>query len=324
MNEYSEQRFQNQEDLSHRIHKVYNEVPRIKEINNTISSISMDCARKILKGGSDNKALKEALASDIQRLSLEKTRLLKEHGYDDSYLELHYRCNLCKDTGYVENERCQCFNNRIIKALYQQSNIEEILKRENFDTFSTKYYDKEFVDPLLGCTPYENIQSVLNECKKFVDNFDIEYKNLYIYGEAGVGKTFLSNCIADKLISSGHSVIYLSSIKLFDMLSAEKFHKSAEDTADDLGLSSYLYDCDLLIIDDLGTELVNSFTTSELFNCINERNILRKSTIISSNLSLGQIKDIYAERIFSRLTTFTMLKVIGDDIRLKISLKSTD
>jgi len=320
MNEYSEQRFQNSYQLDLRTDEVYATLPRIKEINDTISSLSISCARMVIgKSKEESSYLKAKLISDIESLSREKSFILTSHGYPADYLELQYNCPDCKDTGYTEGKQCQCLKNRIIKELYQQSNIADTLEKENFNTFSTEYYNKTVKDPILDCTPYENICSVLNTCRDFVHTFDEQYNNLYIYGEVGVGKTFLTNCIANELIASGHSVIYLPAIKLFDLLSEERFNKS-DDFSEQAGISSYLYDCDLLIIDDLGTELINSFTTSELFNCINERNLLRKSTVISSNLSLIQLKDIYAERIFSRLTTFTILKVIGDDLRLKISL----
>ncbi len=320
MNEYSEQRFLNSHQLNERIVQVFSKIPRIKEINDTISSLSIKCAREILgKSDSDATLLKGKLKEDIAALSHEKASLLAMNGFPANYLELHYNCEACKDTGYIGTAQCQCLKNKIIAALYQQSNISEILEKENFGTFSTEHYSKKVIDPVLGCTPYENIMDVLANCKNFVRTFDTDFRNLYLYGEVGVGKTFLSNCIANELIASGHSVIYLPAIKLFDMLSAERFGKS-DDSSEKSGISSYLYDCDLLIIDDLGTELINSFTTSELFNCLNERNLLRKSTIISSNLSPIQLKDIYAERIFSRLTTFTILKVVGEDIRLKISL----
>jgi len=319
MNEYSEQRFQNEHDLDLRIRHIYEEIPRIKEINDLISTRSMECARSLISNREDSYSIKDRLKSDIKALSEEKASLLKAHGYNDDYLELHYGCEVCKDTGYIGSEECRCFKNKVIKALYQQSNIEEILKKENFNTFSTAYYSNSVKDPVLNLTPYENIHDVLNTCRDFVDNFDKTYGNMYIYGEAGVGKTFLSNCIANELISSGHSVIYLSAIRLFEMLADEKFRKSDADN-DVSGITSYLYDCDLLIIDDLGTELINNFTTSQLFNIINERHLLKKSTLISSNLSIAQLKEVYAERIFSRLTTFKFVKVIGDDIRLKISL----
>ena len=157
--------------------------------------------------------------------------------------------------------------------------------------------------------------------KEFVDTFEEEFCNLFFYGDTGVGKTFLSNCIAKELMDRSYSVIYLSSFELFDTLAKSKFGK--DDTADQM--NEHILDCDLLIIDDLGTELANSFTVSQLFLCLNERILRRKSTIISTNLSLESLVQIYSERTFSRITSnYTMLKLTGDDIRIKKKLMNLE
>ena len=136
-------------------------------------------------------------------------------------------------------------------------------------------------------------------------------------GDTGVGKTFLSDCIAKELIDRSYSVIYLSSFDLFDILAKSKFEK--DDAADQM--NHHIFDCDLLIIDDMGTELANSFTVSQLFLCLNERLLHHKSTIISTNLSLESLVEIYSERTFSRITSnYTLLKLTGDDIRIKKKL----
>ena len=164
----------------------------------------------------------------------------------------------------------------------------------------------------------KNAHAVAHE---FVDTFRDEFRNLFLYGDTGIGKTFLSNCIAKELIDKSFSVIYLTSYELFDTLAKSKFEK--DDTAE--ALASHIFDCDLLIIDDLGTELANSFTVSQLFLCLNERLLRRKSTIISTNLSLESVVDIYSERTFSRITSnYTMLKLTGDDIRIKKKLMNRE
>ncbi len=327
INEYAQTRFDNVHKLNLRTLEIYDKIPEIKEITDSISAISVACAKAMIKARKNSEPNAEEnlkkLKSDIECLRKRKNDLLTSHSYPANYLELEYNCPSCKDTGYIENEQCHCFKNKILRLLYQQSNIEDILKRENFSTFREDIYDDKNTDDLLGSTPYENIVYAKKTAIDFVNNFDNEYTNLYIYGDSGVGKTFLSNCIAKELIDSSHSVIYLSATRLFDMLADETFNKSySDDKTSNFKLTSYLYDCDLLIIDDLGTELINSFTTSELFTCINERNLNRKSTIISSNLSLMDLEKFYSERIFSRLTTYKMLKIIGDDLRIKISLSS--
>ena len=157
--------------------------------------------------------------------------------------------------------------------------------------------------------------------KEFVRTFGQEFRNLFLYGDTGVGKTFLSNCIAKELIDSAYSVIYFTAFELFDIFAKSRFDK---DTLADT-MYGYIFDCDLLIIDDLGTELTNSFIASQLFLCLNERLLKKRSTIISTNLSLESIVEIYSERIFSRITSnYTMLRLTGDDIRIKKKLMNME
>jgi DNA replication protein DnaC len=158
---------------------------------------------------------------------------------------------------------------------------------------------------------------VLRDVKSFIQNFGTSYENLLIYGNTGVGKTFLSNCIAKELLDAGHTVIYLTSFQLFEILEKYKFN-TAENYEEIRNRFEYILDCDLLIIDDIGTELNNTFITSQLYQCINERHLKQKSTIISTNLSFDQLKNNYSERIFSRISShYKLLKIIGDDIRLQ-------
>lgn len=151
-------------------------------------------------------------------------------------------------------------------------------------------------------------------------NFDHSFENLFLYGDTGLGKTFLSHCIARELIESTHSVIYFSAFRLFDLFADATFGRSREDLPSEL--EQHVFDCDFLIIDDLGTEMTNSFVSSQLFLILNERILRRKSTLISTNLTLGTFADIYSERVFSRISSsYTMLKLIGDDIRIQKKLQ---
>ena len=152
------------------------------------------------------------------------------------------------------------------------------------------------------------------ESLAFIRQFDKEFHNLFLYGDTGTGKTFLSNCIAKELLDTGHSVIYFTAFQLFDILEKNKFQKDSKAEAS----MQHMFDCDLLIVDDLGTELANTFTVSQLFLCLNERILRKKATIISTNLGIDQLSTIYSERIFSRIvSSYTMIKLFGDDIRLQ-------
>ena len=311
---YEQKQLHNRNILDKRQQNVYNKVPEVVYINEQISSLSVKQARKLLEG--DANALSD-LREQVRLLSKQKEDLMVQAGFPADYLEPIYDCPDCKDTGYVNNQKCHCFRKAAIDLLYTQSNVKNILQDENFDTFSFRYYSENHVDPKTGRSSLSTIQKAHQAALEFVDTFNTEFRNLFLYGDTGVGKTFLSNCIAKELIDKSHSVIYFTAHELFDTLAKSKFGK--DESADEM--NEHIFDCDLLIIDDLGTELANSFTVSQFFLCINERILRRKSTIISTNLSLESIVNTYSERTFSRITSnYTMLKLTGDDIRIKKKL----
>lgn len=315
MREYDRVRLIHKRELDERVKEIYNKIPRIKEINDSISSISVAGAKRMLL---ENAGSPSDIKKEIEALSQEKASILRSNGYPDDYLSMRYSCDTCKDTGYNGQTKCHCLKSSIIEILYQQSNIKDVLKRENFNSFSFAHYDNTTKDSVTGLTALENMHEVVKTCRTYIDEFDHEYRNLYLYGATGVGKTFLTNCIAKELIDSSHSVIYVSAIRLFEILAGNTF-KRTNDSSTSTDLASNLLDCDLLIVDDLGTELVNSFTASAFFNCINERHLRQKSVIISTNLSLAELRANYSERVFSRITSnYTLLKIYGDDLRMKL------
>lgn len=315
MREYDKVRLRHKRELDERTREVYNKIPRIKEINDSISTVSVETAKKMLL--ENTSVSPDEVKKKIEALSKEKASLLCENGYPEDYLSMRYTCPDCKDTGYAGSSKCHCLKNSIIDILYEQSNIKEVLERENFSSFSFKYFDNTVKDSVTGLTALENMHEVVKTCRDYIDNFNNEYKSLYLYGATGVGKTFLTNCIAKELIDNSHSVIYVSSIRLFEILANSTFKRDMSASSSDL--AENLLDCDLLIIDDLGTELINSFTASSLFNCINERHLRRKSVIISTNLSLAELRANYSERVFSRImSNYTLLKIYGDDLRVNL------
>ena len=190
-----------------------------------------------------------------------------------------------------------------------------MLERENFKALSYEYYDDTEILPQLGITNAAYMRRVVAGCKAFVRDFDKKHDNLLFTGSTGVGKTFLTNCIARELMDDFHSVIYLTASDLFDVFSRNKFdYDNAEDMKD---MYRFILDCDLLIIDDLGTELNNSFTSSQLFYCINERMNMSRSTIISTNLTLARLRDSYTDRVTSRIMSgYRIIPLYGGDIRL--------
>lgn len=315
---YNQKQLRNKHELDARIAKIYSQIPRIEEINREIATVSVAQAKELLNG---NEQALSKLKAQIADLSEERTILLLRHGYPEDYLTLPCECPDCHDTGYIGNEKCHCFRQAAIDMLYTQSNLKEILQTENFDTFSFDYYNNTEENAITGKTAYANMREIHTYCKQYVNQFGNNYENLLFYGGTGIGKTFLSNCIAKELLDHSFSVIYLTAIQLFDIFSQYTFENDDEESGTD-DMLPFILDCDLLIIDDLGTELSNSFTNSKLFYCLNERFMRKKPVLISTNLTLDKINQIYSERIFSRLSSnFTLLKFYGEDIRIKKKLQ---
>ncbi len=287
-------------------------LPEYDALRKESAEISAEAARAAVMGDMTKRA---RLADKLASINEEKHLLLAAAGYPEDYLDLHYECPACKDTGFIDGKKCNCFKQAAIDLLYNQSNIKKILLLENFSNFNYDWYSEDYVDPVSGISALENIINVTRDVNAFISDFP-SGQNLLFYGDTGVGKTFLTHCIASELLGKGHSVLYLSAIDLFDLFSKYTFDNDSEANYRDA--FSQILDCELLIIDDLGTELTNSFTNSRLFYCINERILAGLSTIISTNLSLEELMNTYSERIFSRLTmSYGIYKIFGDDIRMK-------
>lgn len=321
MRNYQRRQVENRQRQADRIEEIYSRFPEFSEIDGQIASASTACARSLLLEENSSSKDIDALRSQIQILSDKKTQILKENGYPKQYLQMQYNCPDCQDTGYIGTEKCHCFRQAIIDLLYMQSNLRESLETENFSTFTLDYYSKEKTDPVTGSTAWQTAKRTADECRRFVRDFDSKFENIFLYGDTGLGKTFLSHCIARELLNSTHSVIYFSAFRLFELFADSAFGRS--DAEKQTELEQHIFECDFLIIDDLGTELVNSFVSSQLFLVLNERILRRKSTLISTNLTLATFADTYSERIFSRISSnYMMLKLIGDDIRIQKKIKS--
>ena len=251
----------------------------------------------------------------MAELKSKKEFLLKQYKVPDWYLDVQYNCNICNDRGFLKNgHKCNCLKQEIINDAYNMSNLSRVLDKQNFSTLDPSIFSKEKISRS-NISPYENILEIISIAELFIMHFDKDNgENLLFYGDTGLGKTFMCNCIAKELLDKGYLVIYQTAFKMFEIIEDYKFKNSDSHISKD----NYenLFDCDLLIIDDLGTELTNSFTNSELFNIINTRLLSGKKTIISTNLSPMQLGSEYAQRIFSRVfDRFKMVKFIGKDLR---------
>lgn len=314
MRTYDENQIRRAHLIRTRKEALYKKVPRIAEIDREIAHNSVTQAKRMLDGDTDALA---ALSAQNKKLTDEKKKLLLSHGIREDYLEPPYQCPDCKDTGFIGTEQCHCFKQKAIELVYTQSDLSDMLEKENFKTFSLEYYSDRDIDPQSGISALEYAKRAESRCFQFARTFGHNYENLLLQGDTGTGKTFLTHCVAKELLDSGHSVIYLTAHKLFDLLAKNAFRKDIQN------LPEYqnIFACDLLIIDDLGTESANSLTVSQFFVCLNERIRNRKSMLISTNLRLSDLATIYSERISSRIVNgFTILKLYGEDIRIKKKL----
>lgn len=303
LRDYENKQLKNRHELERKTAYVYEHVAGYRELEDSVATISVKQGKKYLEG---SEAAIDNLKEQLAEISEMKARLLIDAGLPEDYLKPVYVCQDCKDTGYIDGQKCHCFRQAMITLLYEQSNIREMLQSENFDSLSYEYYEGEHLS---------HFRNAVMTCQNFIKNFNSDYHNLFFYGTVGTGKSFLSNCVAKELIESGHSVIYFSSSSLFDLLSKYSFdYKSKEEQRD---RHNDLYQCDLLIIDDLGTEMTNQFVATQLFSLLNERHMWKKSTVISTNLSLEELRNRYSDRIFSRITShYEICKLTGPDIRM--------
>ncbi|KAB3530202.1 DNA replication protein DnaC [Alkaliphilus pronyensis] len=312
LREYDNKRALAKKRKSQRLQEVYKKIPRIKEIDDAIGKSGIAIAKSIINQNDSPEELVSILKNKLDELKQEKAFLLTENNIPLQYLEEDYSCDNCKDTGFLDNgEKCSCFKQQLINKAYSMSNLHDILQKENFHKFNINLFsDKTFEGQDL--TPRENMMNILQVCEGFVINFNNRNEeNLLFFGPTGLGKTFLANCIAKALLDRGKIVIYQTAFKIFEILEDIRFHNKQEKDKYNM-----LFSADLLIIDDLGTEVTNTFTNSELFNIINSRLHSGKKTIISTNLTPKDFGLRYDDRIASRLfSKYTVLKFYGRDLR---------
>lgn len=309
LREYDRRQIRDRADQEERIRQALEQVPGLAQAEQAVSDLSVERARAMLQGDTGTA---ERLAKQLADVKETKAALLADAGLPADQMEMRYECPLCRDTGYVNGQKCRCFQKAIVDMLFRQDSVRERMREENFGTFDLDYFDREERNPVSGLTPYENMMQIRQESLRFVEEFIPGRENLLLMGKAGTGKTFLSHCIAGALMEKGFSVIYLSANSFFESLADHTFGRGGgEETY------RYILDSDLLIIDDLGTEMNSSFVSSQLFFCVNERAQRERSTVISTNLTLNQIRDAYSERVSSRiLENYRIFTLYNPDIRI--------
>lgn len=303
--------------------KIYSENPKLEEIEKEINMMALKITRNILNSDEITRQVEEEnMKSKLEKLKEKYNKELSKIGLNYEDLLPKVECHFCNDTGIVKNgdmlETCKCFRQEIINETYKQSNINK-LEEENFETFDIGFYSNKKDKEKYGIdkSPLENIECIRKLALNFVENINnAEQKNLLFVGNTGLGKTFLANAIAKKAIENSKTVVYQTAPVLMDKVIEYKF--SYDKTGEQKEQYNKIFDVDLLIIDDLGTETMSNNKFTELFNIINTRLLKNKKILISTNLTLNELYKQYDERVMSRLIgNFTICKFIGEDIRLK-------
>ncbi len=290
--------------------ELWGKIEGLREIDRALSETGNRLINLILGRSSESF---EKIKSDAERLGAERALLLINNGYPEDYSDPRYECEVCHDTGYVDGEICECMKLKLRMAGYESSGIARLMGEQTFESFKLDYYKG-------NARCYENMTYVLKTIREYAADFDPKKaQSLLLLGGTGLGKTHLSTALAKTLIDNGHDVVYTGAIGMIADFEKNRFGNSAGGESGN-SLDRY-YDCDLLIIDDLGSEVSNQFTVSTIYNVLNSRISLGLPTVISTNLNQNELNTRYWDRITSRiLGEFRPLLFSGSDVRkLKLS-----
>ena len=306
--EYEGKNLRVKEEAEARAKALGMQIPELGRIDEALAGTGMRilAAAQRYRGQELENAL-AALRRENEALLADRAALLAAHGYAEDYTDPHYECELCKDTGAYNRRICRCMREKLIAAGYESSGLGLLMQTQSFDTFdpSRQRNEREFAE-------------LLSAAKAYAASVDgKEARNLLLLGGTGLGKTHLSTAIAKAVIENGHDVAYETAVNLFADYESERFDRRYR-AEDEQALTQRYFECDLLIVDDLGTELTNQFTVSVLYNLLSTRQGRGKSTLISTNLSPDELRKRYGDRIASRLFgSYLTYLLRGEDMRMK-------
>jgi DNA replication protein DnaC len=310
---YNEDKQRRAEAFAARRQQIFREIPRLEEIDRELRSTMSRIISSALRRGTDPLPALRVIQDKNLDLQRERAALLMANGYESDELEDSPECVLCGDTGFRNDTMCQC-----LQKYYARAQIEELSRMldmgtASFETFDFDWYSSE-VRPGLGISPRENMEKNFDTCQDYARQFGPRSGNLLLTGQPGLGKTFLSACIARVVSESGFSVVYDTASHIFAQFETAKFNRDEEESS--RADVDRCMNCDLLIMDDLGTEMVTAFVQSAFYQIVNGRLLSGKQTIISTNLSPAEIGKRYSPQIFSRITgEYQILPFFGEDIR---------
>lgn len=304
-----ERRRQNAENAAEeRLELFYRQCPEARDIREAISRNAAGAAKAVVQGGNVRAEL-EKLHSRANELNAEYDRLLAQAGLTREDVSPRYSCPVCRDTGFVDGKLCECFRQLQRSLAYEKLSMDVPLEKCTFSSFSLSYYQN---DP----QAYRQMEKILETCKTYAEKFRKSSSSLLFKGGTGLGKTHLSLAIAGEVIGKGFGVIYGSAQNFAVALEKERFDRREQEDVDDT--HSQLLSCDLLILDDLGTEFSSSYVNAALYDIVNSRMLADKPTIISTNLSMKELESRYSERFASRITGYYgKLEFLGSDVRIE-------
>ena len=310
--EYSQKYLIARERADKRAEELHKAIPEIAKIDKELSLTGLEIFFASVSGVNSPSKLAEIRANN-EALQKRRAEILVANGYPVDYSDVKYDCVKCGDTGFVENKMCSCMREALTLAGIENSGFGHLIKEQRFDNFSLDFYKK---NPTYYDVMHKNVEFL----KDYAESFDPKSsQSILLMGGTGLGKTHLSSAVAQKVIEKGNDVFYTGAIDLVSQFEIQRF-KTYNNEPNEL-IERY-FECDLLIIDDLGTEIVNQFSVSTLYNVINDRLSRRKPTIVSTNLSQEDIKKKYTDRIVSRMFgEYKLVFFMGTDIRAQKLLK---
>lgn len=318
LNEFNKKRLRQELDMTRRRDDIYRRIPRISKIDEELKTSSISIITSSLRKGTNPIPGLRSIREFNKSLTDEKAALLRENGYPSDWLEAESDCPICSDSGFLPSGPCNC-----LVTAYSDEQTKELsrllpIKNETFDTFSLELYS-EAIDPKWGMSPRANMSVVLDTCREFAAYFGPKTQNLLMCGGTGLGKTFLSSCIAGELSKKGVSVIYDTAVNVFSAYEREKFSRDPDVAEEATSEISRFHRCDLLILDDLGTEMQSPLINTALYTLINTRLMRGNKMIINTNLREDiELPKRYSPQIVSRLRgEFLVLPFFGEDIRIK-------
>ena len=310
-------REQNAAEQQRRTALIYSLIPEIAEIDGTMRAQMAELVRLTISRTPDLAVKLHALQESNLDLQMRRAELLTEKGYPIDYLDEIISCKLCHDTGYVDGAVCECLKKQYNRELTKELAVLLRDGSESFENFSLDYYS-DSPDPATGRSPREVMEVVLSGCRKFANNFPDVSTNLMLRGGTGLGKTYLSACIARVVAEKGFSVCYDTASSALEAFERQKFARSPEESEAASLRVRRMLSCDLMILDDLGTEMVTPMSTSALYTLINTRLTGKQRTVISTNCSNAELERRYNDQICSRLYgEYLELPFVGTDIRLQ-------